>query len=281
MKKVLIIVCIVMIIAAVAGLGSTLFVSKGASSVSEDVSASVVSPSQPSGGSGSSTSTDPQGFEFVSTVDLSDKTYIAYGDSITWGWSHYNRVESPYPALVEELLGLSSSLNVGINGATFCSNDLGRANMTQTILSRTDTADIVSVMLGVNDYAASLPLGSANDIDNTTIYGSLYLIMEHFSSYYPDSFVFFMTPYQVYLSGHDGYTDNSQGYDLADVSNAIKTMASRYGFTVLDLLSEGRFEDEIYFSGSDGIHPSQEFFRNYTAPQIAQFINDHFDSDRS
>ena len=128
MKKVLIIVCIVMIIAAVAGLGSTLFISKGASSASEDVSASVVSPSQPSGGSGSSTSTDPQPVEFVSTVDLSDKTYIAFGDSITYGTCNYGldspiRMAKPYPTLVSELLSLASYQNVGVAGAMLTSNN--------------------------------------------------------------------------------------------------------------------------------------------------------------
>ena len=280
MKKVLIILCIVMILALVAGLGSTLFVSKGASSVSEDVSASVVSPSQPSGGSGSSTSADPQPVEFVSTVDLSDKTYIAFGDSITWGYANYTQMSKPYPTLVSELLNLASYSNSSVCGATLTQNDLDLFNETSYICSVTSPYDIVSVMMGVNDMIRCLPLGTIDDRDNTTIYGSLYLIMEHFSTYYPDSFVFFMTPLNIRYRDGDGYRENSVGFSLYDVSCAIKQMAKKYDYPVLDLFSFGSYSLEAFDEESDGVHPSQEFIQDYTAPMIAQFINDHFDPDR-
>ena len=285
MKKVLIIVCIVMILALVAGLGSTLFVSKGASSDSEDIPTVIPSSSSSGTSDGGNMSVDPQPVEFVSTVDLSDKTYIAFGDSITWGLCNYGlehsiRMEKPYPTLVAEKLELQSYLNLGQSGATFCSNDLGFYNMTERILSRTESADIVSVMLGVNDMIRCLPLGTIDDRDNTTIYGSLYLIMEHFSTYYPDSFVFFMTPLNIRYRDGDGYRDNRVGFSLYDVSCAIKQMAKKYDYPVLDLFSFGSYSLEAFDEESDGVHPSQEFIQDYTAPMIAQFINDHFDPDR-
>lgn len=277
MKKFRLIVCILLLIA--------LFATGCALQSEEDPPSdgALITPEGddlPAAGDGDKTSEAEQGFVFLSTVDLSDKTYYAYGDSITWGYFQSARMEKPYPTQVAELLRFQSYLNLGENGATLCANEMGLPNMTERILSRPYYADVVSVLMGVNDYNRSLPLGTPSDTDNTTIYGSLYLIMEHFKTYYADSFVFFMTPFDLYLNGHDGYKNNSQGYNLGDVSTAIKTMAARYGYPVLDLLADGRFECEMRSAISDGIHPSQDFFEKHTAPQVAQFINDHFDSDR-
>lgn len=208
----------------------------------------------------------------ISSIDFSEMNYIAYGDSITWGLYNSQRMEFPYPSLVSTTLGLKSYKNSGVNGATLCSNDKGYFCMTDKILSNTEKADIISVMLGVNDYNRNLPLGTINDTDNTTIYGSLNLIANHFDTYYEDSFVFFMTPYKERFAGGDSFRINSQGYNLMDVSNAIIEVAALHGYPVLDMFNYGRFEIEYKAPESDGVHPSQTFVRDYTTPQIVEFI---------
>ena len=209
-------------------------------------------------------------------IDFSKMTYIAYGDSITFGLYNSQRMESPYPSLVASTLGLKSCSNHAVNGGTLCSNDIGWFCMTDKILSITDQHDIVSVMLGVNDYNRNLPLGTITDMDNTTVYGSLNLIANHFDTYYQNSFVFFMTPYKERIGSGDCYRLNSQGYSLLDVANAIKEVAALHNYPVLDMFNYGRFELEYSSPESDGIHPSQEFIKNYTAPQIAAFIKENY-----
>ena len=213
------------------------------------------------------------------TIDFSDKTYLAFGDSITWGADYsksYARMDNPYPELVASELGLKSHVNLAVSGATLCSNSLNLVCMTDRIISYTQYADIVSVLMGVNDFNRSLPLGTIGDNNNTTVYGSLNLIAKHFQTYYSKSFVFFMTPYKVAFGGKDSFTDNTQGYNLLDVANAVKEVAENYGYPVLDLFNLGKYELEMYNTDNDGIHPSQEFIREYTAPQIAQFIKDNY-----
>ena len=124
-------------------------------------------------------------------------------------------------------------------------------------------------MLGVNDWASNLPLGSIEDTTNTTIYGCLNLIAKHLTTTYKDSFVFFMTPYQTTLVREGDYA-------LTDVVKAIKEIASIYGIPVLDMYNVGRYVLEMYNDDSDGIHPSQEFIKQYTAPQIAAFIKSNY-----
>lgn len=224
---------------------------------------------------GSSSTPPPQ----ANNVDFSNLTYIAYGDSITCGADYtrgYAAMDDPYPELVSNILGLKSHSNLAISGSTLCSNNLNLVCMTDRIVANTTTANIVSVLMGVNDFNRSLPLGNIEDTTNSTVYGSLYLIAEHFKAHYSNSFVFFMTPFKQFYGGKGSYTLNSQNYTLFDVATAIKEVANKYNFPVLDLFEYGQYELEMYNANSDGLHPSQDFFRTYTAPQIAQFIKDNY-----
>ena len=208
-------------------------------------------------------------------VDFNKLTYAAFGDSITFGADYsksYAQMAEPYPQLVGKELKLAGVKNLGISGATFCQNNLDLACMTDKILSYNQETDIISVLLGVNDFNRSFPLGEMGDKTTETIYGSLYLIAEHLTTTHKDAFVFFMTPYKE----RRAWSDNKD-YKLTDVVKAIKVVGAKYDIPVLDLHNKGQFEDvEMYNSDNDGLHPSQEFMRNYAAPQIAQFIRDYY-----
>ena len=206
-------------------------------------------------------------------------TYVAFGDSITYGADYtrnYSQMDFPYPTLVAESLELSSVSNKAISGATLCTNDMNLVCMTNNILAYTEQADIISVMLGVNDYNRSLPLGDIDDKTKDTVYGSLNLIAEHLTTTQEDAFIFFMTPYKCKVGSRTYKDKNDAGYVLEDVSNAVKEVANKYNIPVLDMFNEGQYELEMYNYGSDGIHPSQEFIREYTAPQIAEFIRQNY-----
>ena len=202
-------------------------------------------------------------------------TYVAFGDSITYGANHkknYDQMEKPYPTLVGKELGIGTVKNLAVSGATFTVNDLNLVCMTKRITEYTAAADIISVQLGTNDWLNTLPLGTPGDDALDTVYGCLYLIAEHLSTNYRDSFVFFMTPYKTSLVANEEYT-------LEDVSNAIKNVAQEYMIPVLDMYELGQFELEMNDEGSDGLHPSQKFFEDYTAPQIVEFIKENFAVD--
>lgn len=112
-------------------------------------------------------------------ANFSGKTYVAFGDSITWGADKnigYGQMQNPYPKLVGQTLKFDSVNNQGVSGAFFCKNDLGFKCMTDTILAFNEKADVVSVMLGVNDWSRAMPLGTSSDNTNETIYGCLNLI---------------------------------------------------------------------------------------------------------
>ena len=211
-------------------------------------------------------------------VDFSELTFVAFGDSITYGADLKigGRVENPYPTVVSELLGLKAYENKGVSGATYTTNNLGLTCMSNIITSYTSNADIIGVLGGVNDYNRSLPLGDFDDNNTSTVYGSLHVTMKYLKDNYSDSFIFYMTPYKEHFSGILWSDTNSSGYTLEDVSNAIKEVASVYEIPVLDLFETGNFESIMDNSDCDGIHPNQEFITNTMAPQIANFIKDNY-----
>lgn len=207
-------------------------------------------------------------------ADFTELSYVAFGDSITYGIDGivWGRMENPYPSLVADTLNLKSVENKAVSGAVFCTNTLSRTNMTQTILNFKGEADIISLMLGVNDKCVNLPLGDTSSRDNSSIYGSLHLICEYLTTNYSDSFIFVMTPLK-----YSGYASvNSQGYDLEDVADAIKWVCGKYDIPVLDMFERGNYEVEMYLDESDGLHPSQEFHEKYTAPLIVDYIKNNY-----
>ena len=99
-------------------------------------------------------------------INFSNMTYVAYGDSITYGLCNYGldksiRMEKPYPTLVSDELGFKSYQNLGQNGATLCSNDKGHYNMTEKILSRSENEDIDITEVAIKLSSAELTYSSA------------------------------------------------------------------------------------------------------------------------
>ena len=216
--------------------------------------------------------------EIVDDSSFEGLTYLAYGDSITFGLTPISGATmlDPYPQLVSGMLGFNSVYNEGYCGGTLAGNNIGYVCVSDRIISDSKDADIISVMLGVNDYANSLPLGSIDDKTNDTVYGGLNLIADFLTSSYENAFIFFMTPYKFKPSTGLCTHKNMAGYTLEDVANAVKQVAADYNIPVLDMYNKGHFEIEMYNSNSDGVHPSQEFIREYTAPQIAEFIRQNY-----
>ena len=206
------------------------------------------------------------------TTDYSGYTYVAFGDSITYGidgdyqsGEEGYRMEKPYPTLVAETLGIGTVVNQAKSGATWTQHAT-RTNMTERIMRYNGDADMISVMLGVNDYAAKCALGDMNSRDNTTIYGSIHMAAKHLTTKYPDAFIFFMTPFKY-------RTEDNGKYTLSDVAQAVKDVAAVYDIPVLDMYTNGQFDPAT--GAKDQIHPTQAHHITYTAPMICELIRQH------
>ena len=203
--------------------------------------------------------------------DFSNMNIAFFGDSIARGYDGFTRtaMDNPYPVLVAEELGFDNYYSYAVSGSTFALNNLQRTSLVNKYKELKADVDVISVMCGVNDYDNSLPLGTIDDTDGYTVYGAIKIVASGLKNNYEDAFIFFITPYNTTWK-------HNTTYELIDVVNAIKEVCELYDIPVLDLYNEGNFEDEMYNSKSDGLHPSQNFHIQYTAPQIAQFIKDNY-----
>lgn len=214
------------------------------------------------------------GNENGGAVNFSQLTYVTFGDSITWGQDGESKVQVqmkvPYPVFVNNELGLKQTLNYAKCGATIrfsSTNSFVGAQVNEA----TQNADIVSVMIGVNDFAGSGKLGVITDTEYDTIYGSLNKTADLLLTKYPNAFLFFITP----LEQTKNPEINSAGYKLVDVANAIKEVCAAKNIAVLDLHTAVEFSKETD-PNSDGLHPTQEFCRQQVAPKVVQFIKDYY-----
>ena len=203
---------------------------------------------------------------------FSEMTYIAFGDSITWGedGETHEQMRKPYPVLVAETLQFKNVENCGKRGATVTFSTTNRYAM-ELVQEAPSKAHIVSVMFGVNDFAGAQELGQLGDTGYGTIYGSLNNLVAQVKDKYKNAFIFFMTPLKQYKSAEP----NSAGYKLSDVANAVKEVCEANQIPVLDLYEMGEYSMQTD-SKSDGLHPTQSFVANYTAPKIVQFIQDNY-----
>lgn len=207
-------------------------------------------------------------------IDFFEKTYLALGDSITYGLDGMNggkRMRFPYPELVKKQLNLKQAINYGISGSTLSANSVYNYEPMSIRYVDLVDADIVSVLGGVNDYLNNVPLGTLTDTGNKTIYGSLHVLCEGLCLKYPSSFIFFMTPFKLINN-----STNDLGYSLEDVAKAVKEVCEIFEIPVLDLYTYGKYELEAQNSKSDKLHPSQQFFVEYASPQISRFIADYY-----
>ena len=207
------------------------------------------------------------------------------GDSITYGYIPDNgsQMSNPYPSILKEKLQLAECRNYGITGSKLATKDgsTGRDPMSIRYTNMSDDADIVSVFGGTNDYGESQytpNLGSINDTETTSVYGALNVLCNGLITKYPKAFIFFMTP----IRRGDKTGNNSAGYSLEDVSNAIKEVCYKYSIPVLDLYSKGGFYidnsafQSVYGGVNDKVHPNQSFVKERLEPMIEKFIRSNY-----
>lgn len=193
--------------------------------------------------------------------------YVALGDSITYGFVTRDiRMSHPYPSQLAHEMGINRHINLAVSGATV-SDTAGSNNTIEQLKYVPADADLISVMIGVNDFGNDAPLGKSGDKTMRTVYGGLELLVSGLMERCPDAFIFFMTPFE-YLS-YPG--PNGLGYTLKDVVDAVTEICSLHGVPILDMYTLGQFS-YAHDPWSDGLHPSEAFFRKYTVPTILDFL---------
>lgn len=206
-------------------------------------------------------------------ITLSNMVYTACGDSITANGS------PAYVELVSETLGLKGYYNCGIAGTTMsnCSGH-GTPMVNRTNIVNIDS-DIITIMFGTNDCSFTCGLGTIDSTNKNNFYGSYKIVINELRTRCPNAKIMLMTPLQNvdYNASNEDTKRNGAGKHLIDYVNAVKELADCYNLPCLDLYNEsGVNVDTLSTYLSDGVHPTQEFYNEKLAPQIAQFIKDNY-----
>lgn len=195
----------------------------------------------------------------LTATDFSTKKIGVIGDSITAG----ARVSYPDKNFVE-LLGtvFAESVNYGVSSTLLSGS--GTSAMCNRYTSMSDDLDIVAVFGGTNDWYTSAPLGTATDMDNTTFYGALNVMIPGLLSKYPEGDIVFITPMNSAYGGKITDNQNSAGATMKQYVDAIKERCAYHGIPILDLFTKSGMDIAHVTAGgttwthwtADGVHPN-------------------------
>ena len=213
----------------------------------------------------------------------SGKSITAIGDSITYGYlrvdSDKKDITAPWTLQLEPICGFTNVTNNGVGSSRVAKAEgQSKVSMAERIDSITGQ-DFLAFLGGVNDYADDIPLGEFSDSEITTFYGALHHIAKMFVKNNSGAKTLWMTPVINTNLNHHTYDDkgklvvNDAGYTELDYANAVKEVASYYGFPVLDLFNDCVVNPNArpeYFR--DGTHPNEQGYV-LLGQQISKYIN--------
>ena len=193
-----------------------------------------------------------------------DKSYYAgkkiacIGDSVTAGVGANG---NPYVTQLGTALG-ATMVNLGASGTVLCTGGHRGCNIGKLSESSLGGADIVTILMGINDWdqakADYYDLGDINSTDTSTIYGAVkmwcdrIIELKNTASLAHTKF-YFMTPLQTswnHSKGSNSWDQNKvniHGFKLRDLCQAIIDVCALYKIPVIDL----NLYSGIYYNSAD------------------------------
>lgn len=180
------------------------------------------------------------------------KKAVMIGDSLTQ--MHY------WEEMFAQILGMNYEVVAQSGG-----NMTAIANFVDNI----DSADVMTVWAGTNDWYDGISLGSLLNNDNNTYYGAVQHVCERVSERLPNCKLLLITPLQRLTTNTDDWEVDDRGFRinpttskiLEDYANAVIETAEIYGIEVLDMFHRGGVNAKnIDTWTSDRLHPSRAGF---------------------
>lgn len=218
--------------------------------------------------------------------NLSDKKWIAYGDSITLGVGiNYANGIKRWTDYVVDRYKIGSHINMG-EGMT-C---IGYVEMSDTYSGRSmcrddrlgeliaEAPDIVTILGGANDYYFNIPIGTDEDVTNKNIYtfkGAYAYIIDKLLTAKPYTTILLLG---MFTNALGNYAPNeSKPYQISEYAQATKEIAEHFGLPFIDLNECGfnsyNFNTTDGVFSTDGIHPNAEGTK-----RIAMVVSKWFDT---
>jgi lysophospholipase L1-like esterase len=208
---------------------------------------------------------------------LSGLSIACIGNSITQG---VGAEGNPYPSQLAKRLNATVK-NLGVSGTSLCEGGARTCNIGQLTEANCAGRDIVTILMGINDWAAARDnasegkyyhLGDVNSTETNCIYGAMRMwcdkIMElKKTESCANTKFYFMTP--IITSWNSSVTKtrdwdqsktNVHGFTLREMCHVIMEVAESYDIPVIDLnLCSGIYynsptDENVSLYGGDGVH---------------------------
>ncbi|WP_250206026.1 SGNH/GDSL hydrolase family protein [Escherichia coli] len=197
-----------------------------------------------------------------------------------------NVAYNKWQPLVASELGCSF-LNHGVGGSKIAKPDSSPTQISMCDDARINALDTTATAWicgpwGTNDWAQNIPIGTISDTVNTTVYGALVIIAQKLRARAPTKPIFWVTPFNGdYETGRtsswvDGET-NQYGR-VSDYSAAIRAVALRYGFPLIDLNADcgwTKFNSSYFLLTEGDTNPSHIHLNDSAGPaRISELVID-------
>lgn len=198
------------------------------------------------------------------------------GDSICQGYIGYigEKYVFAHPTWQDSVSGKlgATFVNYGEGGSGYVTTGQKGHTMLQNFNNIETRSDWCLLFGGVNDRNyAEVQLGDMTSASGSnTIYGKIKELLSFASATYSNK-VFVIAPIRDINYG----VNNSYGYNLGDLTNALKSVADSLNLPFLNLYNDGVFNPSLNTHSVDGIHPTQLVIDNYIATRIYEFIRNY------
>ena len=201
-------------------------------------------------------------------IDLSNKTWYSFGDSITWQdgrkygtGSQQGQIAKGYQALVKEKTKINY-VNKGVSGDTL-------EGMYNQLVASDKSFDIASFFIGTNDFMFNHDL--------TRFTNNLNTVCTYITNNLSDKEIFFITPLQRwgYMNGETETTmTNTKGINLVEYVDKMIEICGNYGIPVIDLYRNSQINKlNINIFTRDGLHPIDVGYKKFAYLIEKQIIN--------
>lgn len=180
------------------------------------------------------------------------------GDSITYGYGLTDKDDN-YTKTVNSLLGFSKLNNYGVSGSLISKHTSRSDSFLERYSSMVNNADLTVVYGGVNDYIASVPIGTFGGDNEYEFISAYELLIKGILQNNNTKHLICVTPFQVNGQGmyHIDWI-NKAGHKLIDYINAIYKVCEKYGVPVIDLYRESEINSLTYeLYTQEGLHPNE------------------------
>jgi lysophospholipase L1-like esterase len=191
----------------------------------------------------------------ILTESLSTRKWDIFGDSFS------SNLSSGYVSKLIEKTGFDNS-NVtthAVSGNTISQQVTVLDNLISGNSTYFSDKDIVTILLGANDYVQNTVIGNLNDASNANTYaGKLKYMIETIQTNNPAINLYLLSPTKANGAGVF-LTANTAGWTLSELRDLISDICDLYSIPFVDLYGESRINiNTIANLTTDGLHPNSD-----------------------